>query len=126
MSNTTFGRRGAAAAKSAKADAPAPAPAPSDQPLTFGEVVRSPLMLQLGGILCGVLLLLSFLGIYVGIMKGAGRALDASWNQKTSGPVGRIEPRMDPDPDFAELTRRPCNIQSLNAEFRRLQRELGC
>ncbi len=101
-------------------------PASSGQPLTFGEIVRSPLMVQLGGILCGVLLLLSFVGVYVGIMKGAGRALEASWNKKTIGPVESVEQQIDADPDFAELSRRPCDVRSLNPEFRRLQRELGC
>ena len=126
MSNTTFGRRGAAPATGSKAATPTGTPASGGQPLTFGEIVRSPLMAQLGGILCGVLLLLSFVGIYVGIMKGAGRALDASWNNKTIDPVERVEQRIDPDPDLAELSRRPCNVQSLNPQFRRLQSELGC
>jgi hypothetical protein len=126
MSNTSFGRRGAAPATNSKAEAPKGTPAPSGQPLTFGEIIRSPLMVQLGGMLCGVLLLLSFIGIYVGIMKGAGRALEASWNRKTIGPVERVEPQIDPDPDLAELSRRPCNVRSFNPEFQRLQRELGC
>jgi hypothetical protein len=106
--------------------AAAETPSADGQPLTFGEVIRSPLMMQLGGMLCGVLLLLSFVGIYVGMMKGAGRALDASWKQKTIAPVDVSDPRMEFGSDFEKLSRGPCEVRSLNAKFRELQKELGC
>jgi hypothetical protein len=127
MSNTEFGRRGAGPGNiSPTPTTGGETQAGSEQPLTLAEVARSPLLMQLGGILCGVLLLLSILAIYVGIMKGAGRALEASWNRKTIGPSEAFERQIQLDPDFAELSRRPCSIPSLNPKFREIQRELGC
>ena len=119
MPNNQFGRRGAA-----QNDNAAKAPSGSEPDLTFAEVVQSPLVRQLGGIFIGVLLLFSVVAIYVGVMKGAGRALDASWASKTTGPAESIV--LEPPRDFDQLSRRPCEVRSFNAKFRELQRELGC
>jgi hypothetical protein len=117
MSNNQFGRRGAAQNDTAPDSSSGSAPG-----LTLAELLQSPLTRQLGGILCGVLLVFAAIAIYVGVMKGAGRALDASWAQKTTGPAETIV--LEPARDFDQ--RRPCEVRSLNAKFRELQRELGC
>src|SRR4051812_36894982 len=70
MSNSEFGRRGAA-----QNDTAPKRLSGAEPDLNLAELLRSPLMRQLSGIFCGVLLLFCAVAVYVGMMKGAGRAL---------------------------------------------------
>ena len=84
----------------------------------LAEFLFSPLMGQLAGITAGVLIVVAVIGGYVATMKSAGKALDDQWAKKTIGPVDLAEP------DFPRTD--ACQIRSLNAKFREVQRELGC
>jgi hypothetical protein len=114
-----FGRRrppanGPAATKQAAS------PAGPKPRVDIVEVLSSPLMGQLAGIVGGVLIVVLMIAMYVTTMKGMGRALNDSWEKKATSPV-----LAEPDPEAA-FARGPCSVQSFNSEFRKLQRELGC
>jgi len=116
---TEFGRRrppanGPAVTKQAAS------PAEPKPRVDVVEVLHSPLMGQLAGIVGGVLIVALMIAMYVTTMKGMGRALNDSWEKKATSPV-----LAEPDPE-ATFGRGPCSVHSFNSEFRKVQRELGC
>ena len=122
MTNSNeFGRR-KAAQKTAPASAAPAVPGAKDEPEggLVDTLFSSPLVGQLAGIVGGVMVVCLLVTIYVTGMKGMGRALNASWEKKATSTV--LE---EPDP-AAAFGRGPCTVQSASAEFRKLQRELGC
>ena len=89
--------------------------------MDLAEVLFSPLMGQLAGIVAGVLIVFALIGGYVATMKSAGKALDDQWAKQTIGPANPVDLA---EPDFGRTD--VCQIRSLNPKFREVQRELGC
>jgi hypothetical protein len=115
-----FGRRRPAANASAPAEQPR-TEAAGEGETGWADIIASPLIGQLAGVVGGVLIVAELIGLYVSGMKSMGRELARSWDNKAIQ-----QDRTNAEPDFLELSQRPCNIRSFNAEFRRVQKELGC
>jgi hypothetical protein len=124
MSNTEFGRRRPAqkaGPASASPSASSAAKGEAEEGGFIDTLFSSPLTGQLAGILGGVVIVALVITMYVTTMKGMGRALNDSWEKKAT-----ITPMIgEPDPS-APFARGPCSVNSFNAEFRRVQKELGC
>jgi len=86
----------------------------------LAEVLFSPLVGKIAGVVGVVAAGFVLYGAYVSNMKGMGRALNASWERKS---VIQLE---EGEPDLAKLSNRPCEVRSLSPSFREVQRQLGC
>ena len=128
---TEFGRRKPAAKTQASAKTPV-ATTVGEKQGGAAELIFSSMFGPLGGVILGCIVVCIIASFYISNMRGMGRSLDESWSKKTIGPVEdswsrkSIGPFESDAPDLAEPSRRPCDVRSLNPEFRKLQRELGC